>query len=749
MSFTSDELYKLLPAVYRVRDAERGMALEALIAVVAEQAGVLESDVERLYENWFIETCEDQLVPYIGDFLGVRSFHPIATEARISQRARIANTLRYRRRKGTATVLEQLAFDTTGWRARAVEFFELLGTTQHYNHVRLHNSRTPDIRRTDRLELLNTAFDTIAHTGDVRHIASDRGRHNIPNVGLFLWRLQSYFVSRASASPVTTPGDGRYRFDPLGEDRPLFNRPQTETEITHLADEIHVPGMLRRRPLYDELESRRQAITDTRTPEAAYFGDQRVFEVYVQLKDTDPLRRLDPEEVLICHLAEPPIAVPEVWMRPPAIKKYQRSDGSGEQSFEIAVAVDPVQGRLAFPHGVTPHQVRVSYAYGFSADVGGGPYDRRGSIAEALTRNVDWQIGVSKEIAPEPDEIVPTVTEAVTAWNSEPAGKVGVIALMDNSTYEETVPEIRIKEGSQLLIVAAKWPKVEVSDEFTVEERRVAGRFEPDDLRPHVSSDVKVKGVAPADSPKLGELMLDGLLVAGKLTATGRFGKLRVAHSTLVPKKGGLSCATGDARLAIEVVRSICGPINLGLEAARLRVAASIVDNVGATAIKSKKTPLELQESTVFGEVEALSIEASNSIFTDAIDIIRRQEGCIRFSYVADGSKTPRCFRCQPQFALFRLAESLGLETAADLSTAQINQVKGRVRPGFTSTTYGTPAFAQLRRSCPVEIRTGADDGAEMGVFNSLKQPQREANLRSAMDEYLRFGLEAGVIYVT
>ncbi len=43
----------------------------------------------------------------------------------------------------------------------------------------------------------------------------------------------------------------------------------------------------------------------------------------------------------------------------------------------------------------------------------------------------------------------------------------------------------------------------------------------------------------------------------------------------------------------------------------------------------------------------------------------------------------------------------------------------------------------------------GADDGAEMGAFNMLKQPQREANLRASLDEFLRLGLEAGIIHVT
>jgi hypothetical protein len=47
------------------------------------------------------------------------------------------------------------------------------------------------------------------------------------------------------------------------------------------------------------------------------------------------------------------------------------------------------------------------------------------------------------------------------------------------------------------------------------------------------------------------------------------------------------------------------------------------------------------------------------------------------------------------------------------------------------------------------EIREGADDEAEMGAFHELFKPQRETNLRIRLDEYLRFGLEAGIFYVT
>ncbi len=36
-----------------------------------------------------------------------------------------------------------------------------------------------------------------------------------------------------------------------------------------------------------------------------------------------------------------------------------------------------------------------------------------------------------------------------------------------------------------------------------------------------------------------------------------------------------------------------------------------------------------------------------------------------------------------------------------------------------------------------------------MGVTHELYQPQRETNLRIRLDEYLRYGLEAGFFYAT
>ena len=242
-----DRLYGLLPAVHRVRDAERGEPLRALPALVAQQVGVLEENLDQLYDDQFIETCAPWVLPYLGDLIGYRPLQPIGPigQGSSSPRAEVANTIGYRRRKGTAAVLEQLARDVTGWNARAVECFQLLGTTQFIpNHVRPTHFYAPDLRRWEPLERLGTAFETVARTVDVRHVARGEGRYNLPNVGLFLWRLEAFRLHGSTAVGLDA---NRFLFSPLGINLPLFTRPETERDITHLAEPINVPEPIRRR----------------------------------------------------------------------------------------------------------------------------------------------------------------------------------------------------------------------------------------------------------------------------------------------------------------------------------------------------------------------------------------------------------------------------------------------------------------------------------------------------------------------
>ena len=49
---------------------EQGGPLKALLSVIAEQVAVLEEDLDQLYDDQFIETCAEWVVPYIGDLVG-------------------------------------------------------------------------------------------------------------------------------------------------------------------------------------------------------------------------------------------------------------------------------------------------------------------------------------------------------------------------------------------------------------------------------------------------------------------------------------------------------------------------------------------------------------------------------------------------------------------------------------------------------------------------------------------------------
>jgi hypothetical protein len=54
-----------------------------------------------------------------------------------------------------------------------------------------------------------------------------------------------------------------------------------------------------------------------------------------------------------------------------------------------------------------------------------------------------------------------------------------------------------------------------------------------------------------------------------------------------------------------------------------------------------------------------------------------------------------------------------------------------------------------LSMTCPAEVSEGAEDETEMGAWRFLQSPKRLRNLRSALDEYLRFGLQAGTFFVS
>ncbi|MGH2397807.1 MAG: hypothetical protein ACREUU_02545, partial [Gammaproteobacteria bacterium] len=272
-------------------------------------------------------------------------------------------------------------------------------------------------------------------------------------------------------------------------------------------------------------------------------------------------------------------------------------------------------------------------------------------------------------------------------------------------------------------------------------------------------------------------LTLSGLLVEGAIRVTGETQRLRLVHTTLVPgrslQEDGAPAttlpsiivedvdgagATINAAFRLQIAFSIMGPLRLPNHADSLTLLDSIVDGLGGAAIAATNTndqpgpPGTIERVTIFGRSFFRKISlASEVIFIEPVMADQRQEGCVRFSFVPHPSLTPRRHRCQPDLEIatqIERAEKNGPLTLAQ-KAAIIAQVRARMVPSFTSIHYGDPGYAQLHLGCPLEIRTGAEDGSEMGVFCHLKQPQRETNLRIRLEEYLPFGLDPGIIYVT
>ena len=217
------------------------------MAVLDEQRDVLSDSVDQLYDDWFIETCEEWLVPYLGELVGYQLLHGYdealgsgtddagAVLRAIAPRRDVADTVANRRRKGTLAILEELAADVAGLPARAVEFRRLLGLDQP---VRLFGTDPVELR--DRLSVgrrvdvrgrglarpgRRRRSTQLAHPVDVRRVDSfrTRGLAGIEEVGLFVWRLGSYSVTRAPAY-CEDRDRSRFTFSILGNDTPLVRR---------------------------------------------------------------------------------------------------------------------------------------------------------------------------------------------------------------------------------------------------------------------------------------------------------------------------------------------------------------------------------------------------------------------------------------------------------------------------------------------------------------------------------------------
>jgi len=181
------------------------------------------------------------------------------------------------------------------------------------------------------------------------------------------------------------------------------------------------------------------------------------------------------------------------------------------------VAIDPRLGRITLANDRDETEVWVSYHYAFSADIGGGEYQRslRRPSARKLYR-------VSRQQASHPKHFG-TINEALAAWFAERANHPdAIIEIDDSGAYSETIKEIKMNAGERLELRARNGA------------RPVLRLF---DLRTSGDDALVVSGPADDDpSKRAPRLTLDGLLVAGRgLQIRGRLSRVMIRHCTLVP----------------------------------------------------------------------------------------------------------------------------------------------------------------------------------------------------------------------
>jgi hypothetical protein len=445
-AYYAEKLWALLPAVYRAEDTDafdQNGPLRELVNRIGVQAAILRRSIDRMWEDQSIESCDDWIIPYIGDLLATNL---VASLDARGQRLDVAKTIYYRRRKGTVALLEELAHDITGWEVRVVEFFRRLARTRHGfdPEIGLPSATTAplDNRALQLAEgligpLTNTciggwadlrkvygalqaqspfgvyddlrpasAFDEYFHTADFRRGRGRSGWYNIPRLGVFVWRLYSFplidqepdtllAVPVQNADPACT---NHYSFDPTGREAPLFAA--AEGVVNRFGSKWVSP---------DEWQ--------LPTP------------ISQALLNLDQDRQLDKNHDP-AHRTTELYAVDGPDVRMNSLGVFRNNTGS-LLSFSNTggdVSINPERGTLtvntAQPND--PANLRVWYHYGFSSTIGAGAYSRRvrGQKPVPLPSPVNSVSGGGNVPAP-PATGTMTITDSLTYDSAADVGSAG------------------------------------------------------------------------------------------------------------------------------------------------------------------------------------------------------------------------------------------------------------------------------------------------------------------------------------
>ncbi len=729
-NYYTEKLWSLIPAVYRGADAQGDWpgTLRGIIEVIAGQAAILRRDQDRVWDDSFIDLCDDWAVPYIGDLVGTRMISALDKRGR---RIDVAKTIYYRRRKGTPRVLEELIGDITTWDGTVVEAFRRLARTRHGldpkpGPLAGRFSRTPpgglaDLRRPFASTLTDGPFDEYAHIADVRRQQDHSGLWTIPKLLFFLFRLQSFAVT--GATPFGRSAAGTFLFDPSGRDMKLFAKhrdvPDWDAWRFPLPWELHGPIACR---LLGDAEymvtqalilSLRAVLTGAGQPAAAAndlaalrdvrIASESAFRAGVAglpsqaalLQPTVYRAILDGALVTDCGKAALLPASIEVDVAGTAVSITPTVAGNlGDWTANPtgkSLVIDPERGRFKFTGGAQSRTVTVSYHYGFGGPVGAGPDDRQARLIDITTLPafVRKHGGGALALAD-----IPTT---------------GGLSIDDSMTYGPA-PSLT---GLQQLIVQANNLQ-----------------------RPYLR--LTAPWVLTATADLNNSLVVDGLWIGGssgaRLELAGTWQHVTLRRLTLDP--GGTD-ADGKPIAAVPLV--VSGKVqNLTIEGSilapvstsgtgvidALTVSDSIIQSGGGGQAGITLAPgqVELQRVTVLGDLVLERLYASEVLVLGKATVADTQWGCFRFSAAQKGSRLPHPF------------ESTVLNSGANV---------------LASTRFGDPEYCQISGAAPEAIRRGAEDRSEIGAFSALNGPAQLDGLTAKVEEYMPFGLIPAFIFQT
>lgn len=723
-AYYADKLWNLLPAIYRAEDSNllsRNGPLRELVNRLGMQAAILRRSLDRLWADQSIETCDDWVIAYIGDLLATNL---VASLDARGQRLDVAKTIYYRRRKGTLAILEEIATDITGWDARVIEFFRRLGRTRHYFDPAIGlPSETNDLRGNRQLQqaqgLVGTltqtaiggwanlknvhgaskahsAFDEFFYTADVRRGKGEVGWHNIPRLGVFLWRLKSFGLDYTTPVPIKNC-PGHYTFDPTGRvtepNDPLtglFARNTRAFGDRWLSPaEWQLPTPISQFLLEADLKTENQVLYATLNPNDNTKAITNSLGIYRELGNTYTLI-------------------------PAAIPSAATSSKPAPQ-----VSLYPKHGRFKILNPQLGEKIYVTYHYGFSSTVGAGPFDRRLiRVTKPSTSEPTHQISGGADAL-----MTPLTTLATT----------GTLILTDSLTYTSISDVGSSGTPIQAIVIQA--------------QNRVRPVLRPSAIAPNPTTWTFYG--APGS-----HLTLTGLLINGiDIVLQGNFDSVTLQSCTLDPGQFDINNQTyllavddkvlSPSRLWIEaqvnqltVDHCITGTISTR-EAGNI-FELSISDSI-IQAFHSEQTldlssgKVHLNRCTLLGSAKVHYLEASECIFNDVIEVQNPQQGCVRFSAWTTGSILPSPY------------ESVEIPPNYPL---------------FTSQVFCHPGYAQLQQRADdailshtgggiASILEGAEDGSEMGAFASEKNSIKARSLRIKYEEYMPLGLTPIMIYVT